>query len=99
MGYSCRSGRADLARSGWVGCGPVAEPVSIQETAEAVGTAQAADPGEIKRLGEQLALLAFRLDNGEELELATPGDSSSVALGPFYRPGPKSNESDSGNRN
>ena len=67
--------------------------------AEAVGTAQAADPGEIKRLGEQPALLTFRLDNGAELELATPGDSSSVALGPFYRPGPKSNESDSGNRN
>ena len=67
--------------------------------AEAVGTAQAADPGEIKRLGEQPTLLTFRLDNGAELELATPGDSSPVALGPFYRPGRKSNESDSGNRN
>lgn len=52
--------------------------------AEAVGTVQEASPSEIKRLGEQPALLTFRLDNGAELELATPGDSRSVALGPFH---------------
>ncbi|MFC2037569.1 hypothetical protein ACFLYD_06350 [Chloroflexota bacterium] len=67
--------------------------------AEAVGTVQEANPSEIKRLGEQPALLTFRLDNGAELELATPGDSSSVALGPFHRPDPESNEGDSRNRN
>ena len=67
--------------------------------AEALGTVQEANPSEIKRLGEQPALLTFRLDNGAELELATPGDSSSVALGPFHRPDPESNEGDSRNRN
>lgn len=56
-------------------------PVPVAET---VGTAQAANSSEIKRLGEQPTLLAFRLDYGAELELATPGDSSSVALGPFH---------------
>ena len=52
----------------------------------ALKAAQRANADEVKRLGEQPALLTFRLDNGAELELATPGDSSSVALGPFYRP-------------
>jgi hypothetical protein len=51
--------------------------------AGAEGSVESADPEEVKRLGENLALLRFRLDNGAVLQMAVLDDSLTLAQGPF----------------
>ena len=52
------------------------------------GSAESADPEEVKRLGDQPVLLRFRLDDGAVLEMAVPEESQKVAQGPFSSTGP-----------
>ena len=52
------------------------------------GSAESADPEELKRLGENPVLLRFRLDDGAVLEMAVPAESQELAQGPFSSTGP-----------
>lgn len=47
------------------------------------GSVESADPEGAKRLGEDPVLLRFRLDDGAILQMAVPGESLTLAQGPF----------------
>jgi len=47
------------------------------------GPAEIAPPQEVKGLGEHPVLLRFRLDDGDVLQMAVPGNSQKLAQGPF----------------
>jgi hypothetical protein len=49
----------------------------------AEGSVESADPEKVKRMGENPMLLRFRLDDGAVLQMAVPGDSLTLAQGPF----------------
>ena len=55
-------------------------PIGVEAPQRA---AESADPEEVKRLGADPVLLRFRLDNGAVLEMAVPGNSQTLAQGPF----------------
>ena len=56
------------------------------------GAVESADPEEVKRLGENLVLLRFRLDGGAVLAMAVPAESKALAQGPFLSGEPEANE-------
>ena len=47
------------------------------------GRGQKADPEEVKGLGDAPTILRFRLDDESVIQMAVPGESVSLARGPF----------------
>ena len=56
------------------------ELVAVDGLAEAM---RAAEPGEVKRLGNRPVIVALAADGGARVEVAAPADSRQQALGPF----------------
>ena len=52
------------------------------------GAVRAAEPGEVKRLGNDPVIVALAADGGARVEVATPADSRERALGPVVAPAP-----------
>jgi hypothetical protein len=56
------------------------------------GAVRAAEPGEVKRLGDAPAVVGLAADGGARVEVATAGDDRGWALGPLAAPAPPSSE-------
>jgi hypothetical protein len=56
------------------------------------GAVRAAEPGEVKRLGDAPAVVGLAADGGARVEVATAGDDRGRALGPLAAPAPPSSE-------
>ena len=52
--------------------------------AEGVQPPQPADPDQVKHLGDSPVTMQFRLDDGEVIEIAAPGEQAELARGPFF---------------
>jgi hypothetical protein len=61
------------------------ELVAVDGLADAI---RAAEPGEVKRLGNAPSVVGLTADGGARVEVATPADSRERALGPFAAPVP-----------
>jgi hypothetical protein len=56
------------------------------------GAVRAAEPGEVKRLGDAPAVVGLAADGGARVEVAAAGDDRGRALGPLAAPSPPSSE-------
>jgi hypothetical protein len=61
------------------------EPGSVADAA--AGAARAADPGEVRRVGEQAAIVALAAGGGARTEVAVSADGRERASGPFLAGG------------
>ena len=52
--------------------------------ADGVQPPQPADPDQVKLLGDSPVTMQFRLDDGEVIKVAAPGDQAELARGPFF---------------
>jgi hypothetical protein len=60
------------------------------------GAVRAAEPGEVKRLGNDPVVVALAADGGARVEVAAPPASRHQALGPFAAPAPPASRTHSG---
>jgi Protein of unknown function (DUF2550) len=60
------------------------------------GAVRAAEPDEVKRLGNDPAVVALAADGGARVEVAVPPASRQQALGPFAAPAPPATRTHSG---
>ena len=60
------------------------------------GAVRAAEPDEVKRLGNNPAVAALAANGGARVEVATPPASRQQALGPFAAPAPPASRTYSG---